>query len=62
MAKVLVINNCSECGKWFIRYGYSTACRKLGRKLVNENGRIPTDCPLDDHEDLKENTGNGGNT
>lgn len=46
--KILLINDCTECGKYFIRYGYSRACRKLGRKLEDSNGRIPSDCPLDD--------------
>lgn len=54
MSKVLLIDNCTECGKWFIRYGFSKACRKLGRKLTSLTDEIPYDCPLLDAEE-KEN-------
>lgn len=48
--KILLIDDCSDCGKYFIRYGSGRACKKLNRKLKDAEGRIPSDCPLDDAE------------
>jgi hypothetical protein len=62
MSKMLEISSCSECGKWFLRYGYSMACRKLGRKLLTGDG-IPDDCPLPDaalRGNRTEEQGDGG--
>lgn len=46
--KILLIEDCLDCGKYLIRYGNSRACKKLNRKLKDSDGRIPSDCPLDE--------------
>jgi len=47
MAKILIVNNCNECGHYNFEYG---DCLKLDRDVDYEIA-IPKDCPLEDYSE-----------
>lgn len=48
MKKILIIDSCFRCPN-YVEYGGEADCMELSRRLKSPSGRIPKDCPLEDH-------------